>query len=115
VKPFYGEEAGAKLASLLREHILIAADIVKAAKAGDGDGVTKGQAAWRANAEDIADFFCRPAGRWHRETVPRAFQELVAQAASLAAPRISGGFFLPSGNEKRRHNAVTTPERNCFV
>jgi hypothetical protein len=33
VKPFYGEKAGNKLAALLREHILIAADIVKAAKA----------------------------------------------------------------------------------
>src|SRR5512136_2503853 len=39
VKPFYGEEAGKKLAALLRDHILIAADIVNAAKAGNNDGV----------------------------------------------------------------------------
>ena len=38
IKPIYGEEAGNKLAALLREHILIAADIVKAAKAGDSEG-----------------------------------------------------------------------------
>ena len=31
VKPFYGEAAGNRLAALLREHILIAADLVKAA------------------------------------------------------------------------------------
>src|SRR5678809_947616 len=29
IKPYYGEKAGKKLAGLLREHILIAADIVK--------------------------------------------------------------------------------------
>jgi hypothetical protein len=37
--PFYGKDAGAKLAELLRAHIVIATDIVKAAKAGDNDGV----------------------------------------------------------------------------
>src|SRR5512135_3598323 len=35
IKPIYGVEAGNKLAALLKEHILIAAEIVKAAKAGD--------------------------------------------------------------------------------
>jgi hypothetical protein len=33
IKPIYGDDAGKKLAALLRDHILIAADIVKAAKA----------------------------------------------------------------------------------
>jgi hypothetical protein len=39
IKPFYGEAAGDALTALLREHILIAADIIAAAKAGDGDAV----------------------------------------------------------------------------
>ena len=56
VKPFYGEEAGKKLSAMLRDHILIAADIVKAAKAGDNDGVAKGQERWRKNADEIAVF-----------------------------------------------------------
>ncbi len=56
IKPIYGEEAGKKLASLLRDHILIAADIVTAAKAGDGEGVAKGQKRWQQNADDIAAF-----------------------------------------------------------
>lgn len=56
IKPFYGEEAGAKLTSLLREHILIAADLLAAAKAGDDTGFEDAHARWYENAEDIAVF-----------------------------------------------------------
>jgi hypothetical protein len=56
IKPVYGEEAGKKLSALLRDHFLIAADIVKAAKAGDNDGVGKGQERWKKNADEIAVF-----------------------------------------------------------
>lgn len=35
IKPYYGEAAGNKLSVLLRDHIMIATGIVKAAKAGD--------------------------------------------------------------------------------
>ena len=56
IKPFYGEAAGDELTRLLREHILIAADIIAAAKAGDGAGVADGQARWRTNADEIAAF-----------------------------------------------------------
>lgn len=56
MKPVYGEETGKKLSGQLRDHILIAADIVKAAKAGDNDGVGKGQERWKKNADEIAVF-----------------------------------------------------------
>jgi len=56
IKPFYGDAAGTKLTALLRDHILIAADIVKAAKAGDSTALAAGKAKWTANADDIAAF-----------------------------------------------------------
>lgn len=56
IVPFYGKEAGKALAQLLREHISIAADIVKAANAQDTDKVNTLNTQWRANAVDIATF-----------------------------------------------------------
>ena len=56
IKPFYGDAAGDGLTALLRPHILIAADLLKAAKAGDTAGVQAASTRWSANADEIADF-----------------------------------------------------------
>jgi hypothetical protein len=56
IKPFYGDAAGQELTRLLRDHILIAADLIAAAKAGDQTAVTDAQARWTANADEIAGF-----------------------------------------------------------
>ncbi len=56
VKPFYGDAAGDQLAALLEEHILIAADLLGAAKAGDDVVFEKANEAWYANAQEIAGF-----------------------------------------------------------
>src|SRR5262245_51676680 len=55
LRPFYGDEAGDAVRGLLREHILGAADIITAAKAGDSAAVDARTAAWYANANEIAD------------------------------------------------------------
>jgi hypothetical protein len=54
VKPFYGAAAGKQLTALLREHILIAADLIAVAQKGDGAGVSAQQARWTKNADEIA-------------------------------------------------------------
>ena len=56
IRPFYGDGAAHELTALLREHILGAAQLLTAAKAGDADGVATASAAWYANANEIADF-----------------------------------------------------------
>ena len=54
IKPYYGAAAGNELTSLLRTHILIAADVILAAKAGDQAKLAEAQARWVANADQIA-------------------------------------------------------------
>jgi hypothetical protein len=54
VKPFYGDAAGDELTRQLRAHILIAADVIAAAKAGDSAKLADAQARWTENADHIA-------------------------------------------------------------
>jgi len=54
IEPFYGKAAGDKLTAELRQHILIAADLVAAAKAGDQAKLADAQARWEQNANGIA-------------------------------------------------------------
>jgi len=54
VKPFYGTAAGDQLTALLKQHILIAADLIAAAQAGHSAELTDEQARWVANADQIA-------------------------------------------------------------
>jgi hypothetical protein len=56
IKPYYGEEAGNQLTALLTDHILIAAEILQAAKSGDTDALNNAVARWYDNADDIAAF-----------------------------------------------------------
>ena len=67
IKPYYGEAAGEQLTKLLTEHILVAADLLGAAKAGDDDAVAKHSDRWYQNGNEIGDFLhsANP-DNWHR-------------------------------------------------
>jgi hypothetical protein len=56
IKPLYGDEAGEQLTSLLNDHILIAADLLAAAKAGENDKFEDANTRWYENADQIATF-----------------------------------------------------------
>lgn len=56
IKPYYGEEAGNKLSSLLREHINLAAQVTDAAKSGNKTDFEKYNKLWYENADAIANF-----------------------------------------------------------
>ena len=67
IKPFYGRRAGERLTSLLEEHIMLAAQLVGAAKAGDQAAVESHSKAWYRNANQIANFLNRANPRhWPR-------------------------------------------------
>ncbi len=91
IKPFYGEAAGERLAALLRSHILIAADLVKAAKAGDTAGVEAASARWYANADEIADFLsdANPAN-WPRKTLRSEMRHHLDLTLQEAQARLRG-------------------------
>src|SRR5436305_2299233 len=59
IKPYYGAAAGDQLTALLRDHILISADVVAAAKANDQAKLADANRRWSANADQIADFLSK--------------------------------------------------------
>jgi hypothetical protein len=66
VASYYGKPAGDKLTALLKEHISIAVDIIKFAKAGDKASQQQADAKWRRNGDEIADFLSKANPNWPR-------------------------------------------------
>lgn len=62
--PFYGEDAAKEFARLFTEHINIAAELVKAAMAGDNNAVTDADRRWHENADQLAAFMNRVNPYW---------------------------------------------------
>jgi hypothetical protein len=52
--PYYGVDAANELGNLIEEHLLIAVDILEAAKAGNTTAFNNAVNAWYANADEIA-------------------------------------------------------------
>lgn len=63
-KPFYGEDAGNKLSALLKVHVSIFAEVVKAQKADNHASLDEATKKWYANADDISEFLNRINVKW---------------------------------------------------
>ena len=90
VAQFYGEAAGKELSGLLREHILIAADILDAAKAGKTAQVEKASERWYANAEDIAGFLASANPNWSQEHMAEMMKAHLDATLEEATARLGG-------------------------
>ena len=71
IKPFYGKPGADQLAKLLRDHIIIATKVVKAAKEGNKEALNQQQAAWKANADDIANFLHASNPHWKKHAMAK--------------------------------------------
>jgi hypothetical protein len=69
IKPFYGIEAGNKLSALLRDHILMATDVVQAARMGNREELSMASQKWYANADAIAAFLSNLNPGWARSAL----------------------------------------------
>ena len=69
VVPFYGEAAGSRLTDLLKQHILIAVDLVSAARSGDERKFQQEDAKWMRNAEEIAGLLSEANPNWPKNDV----------------------------------------------
>jgi hypothetical protein len=91
IKPFYGDAAGDALSTLLRDHILIAADLIAAARAGDEAALRDAQARWTANAGEIATFLASANPRaWTAGELEAMLGEHLRLRTNEAVARLQG-------------------------
>lgn len=93
IKPFYGDAAGNELTSLLEEHILTAADLLTAAKAGDTAAFDEARAAWYANAREIAGFLhAANPDNWPRAALRSMMRTHLDLTLQEAADQLAGDY-----------------------
>jgi hypothetical protein len=88
VKPVYGEDAGKKLTALLHDHIVIAADVVKAAKASDNAALDATNKKWYANADEISAFLSQANPNWKLDDMKKMMHEHLKLTTDEAVARI---------------------------
>jgi hypothetical protein len=69
IVPYYGQAAGDRLTDLLKQHIMIAVDLVAAAKSEDQAAFAKHDARWTSNIKEIAGFLSGANPNWPEEAV----------------------------------------------
>jgi hypothetical protein len=107
IKPFYGRAAGDELTDLLRSHILIAADLLAAAKHNDPAAFHDAKHARYRNANHIARFLHRanPAN-WPREDLKRMMHRHLHLTLAEAADRLVGNFEQDIADADRVHTEI---------
>jgi hypothetical protein len=104
IKPFYGEAAGNQLTTLLNDHILIAVDLLGAAKAGDTAAVDAADTRWTKNANQIADLLAAANPRnWIRSEMRAMMRTHLTQTFDEAAHELNGSYQASVTDYERVH------------
>jgi hypothetical protein len=75
LRPYYGDQYADRYAALIKEHLTIAANLVKAAKAGETEKAEQIERDWYRNADEITDFLSSLNPYIDREDLKKMFYE----------------------------------------
>lgn len=90
--PFYGERCADRFKDLFRQHLLIAADLVNAAKQKDGAKAEEARKKWYANAGDIARFLAEIGPCWCEGTWRKMLDDHLELTEKEAVLRLGGKY-----------------------
>ena len=95
MRPFYGDKIAARFSDLLSSHLTIAAQLVKAAKAGDNKSASDIEKQWYANADEIAELLGSINPYWSQEDwtkmLHRHLELVKAEAVDLITKDFEAG------------------------
>jgi hypothetical protein len=106
VKPLYGEAAGNRLTALLHDHIIIAADVVKAAKAGDNAALDAANKKWFANADEISTFLSKANPNWKEDDMTKMMHDHLKLTTDEAVARIKKDYDADVAAYDKVHNEI---------
>src|SRR5215208_3155829 len=107
IKPYYGDEAGNKLTTLLKEHITTAAEIVAAAKAGDKPKQDDATKRWFTNADQIAAFLSEANPKnWPGAEMKRMMREHLDLTTAEAQARLKGDWAADIAAYEKVHGQI---------
>lgn len=88
LKPIYGDAAGAELTRLLKEHITLAADLLKAAKEGNNANFDGANKKWFVNADEISAFLSKANPNWKLEDMKKMMHDHLDLTTQEAVARL---------------------------
>ena len=108
LKPYYGESIASRFDELLTEHLVIAAELVKAVKAGRGREAEDAQKKWYKNAEDMAAFLAEINPYWSEENWKAMLFEHLRLVTAEAVEMLRGNYqaSIDASDENEAHVLV---------
>jgi len=91
-KPYYGEDTGNKLTEILKSHINISAEVVKAAKTGNTVALDEANKRWYANADQLSEFLCKANSNWNLTDMKMMMKEHLKITTDEAEQRIKKNY-----------------------
>lgn len=91
-RPFYNSKLANQFGSLITDHLVIAAELVKAAKVGNKNAAANAEKRWYANADEIVSFLAHINSFWSEGDMRQMWYNHLALTKSEAVAILTGNY-----------------------
>jgi hypothetical protein len=106
IKPYYGDEAGNKLTQLLKEHISLAGEVVKAAVDKNPTALADADKRWHDNGDQLADFLASANPNWPKDETRQMMKDHLDLTRQEAVDILAGRAEASIADYDKIHNQI---------